>query len=439
MAGRGENGGEELQHLPRSIIVADGGEVGAAEEGKLGDGGERALVELDAHGCRAVEARGGAFGQRVERDAGDGGRKRHGFEQETGGLGRAEEGDGAGPGALGSGHVAGGGRLVAAQQGQIEEHDERLADDDADTAALAAGGAGGVGIDVGVEPAGLDVAHAVLPDLCDAQEVRAAVCGEIHHVAGLQCQAAGRQGELRTLARGPGLEQPYLGDLGGLLGIERQGEVGERHAAAAAGETARLFHCCRIVAAGGDVGDLGGGRQIGLLCARQRRERRVRARLDKVVGRDLGSRLGGAAVGEDNAAAALARVEEEGELERLDGLARGHDAVDEEAADEAVEPVRVVGREVVVGEDGANRGAKRRAGDAAGEPVTEAPVGAIAPGGSVGGEGRVGACVPGVDVHAVEIDHAAAVGSGERVGAGDVVCVRRDRGPRGMPAGSGAA
>ena len=50
-------------------------------------------------------------------------------------VGRAVDGDRAGPGALGGGHVAGGGRLVAAQERQVEEGDERLAGDDADAAA----------------------------------------------------------------------------------------------------------------------------------------------------------------------------------------------------------------------------------------------------------------------------------------------------------------
>ena len=52
------------------------------------------------------------------------------FEQEVGGFRRAVEGDGAGPGALRGGDVAGVRRLVAAQQRQVEEQHERLADDD---------------------------------------------------------------------------------------------------------------------------------------------------------------------------------------------------------------------------------------------------------------------------------------------------------------------
>ena len=58
--GRGEDGGLELQHFPRAVVVADGRGVGAAEQGELGDGGERALVELHADVRGAVEARGGA-------------------------------------------------------------------------------------------------------------------------------------------------------------------------------------------------------------------------------------------------------------------------------------------------------------------------------------------------------------------------------------------
>ena len=170
------------------------------------------------------------------------GREHHRLELEAGVLRRAIDGDGAGPGVLRGGDVAGGGRLVAAQQRQVEEHDERLAGDDGDAAARAAGGAGGVGIDIGVEAAGLDVARAVLADLGDAQQARAAVGGEGDDIAGLQREAARRQRELRALARGPGFEQPDLGDLGGLLGLERERKIGERDAAAAAGEAARFLH-----------------------------------------------------------------------------------------------------------------------------------------------------------------------------------------------------
>ena len=240
--GRGEDGGLELQHLPRAVVVLDRGGVGAGEQGQLGDGGERALVELDAHSGGAVEARGGAGGQRIERDAGDGGRQHHRLELEARVLRRAVDGDGAGPGGLRGRDVAGGGRLVAAQQRQVEEHDEGLAGDDADAPPWPRAPPRGVGVDIGVEAAGLDVARAVLADLGDAQQARAAVGGKRDDIAGLQRQAARRQRERGALAGGPGLEQPDLGDLGGLLGLERERKIGQGNAAAAAGEAARFLH-----------------------------------------------------------------------------------------------------------------------------------------------------------------------------------------------------
>src|SRR5262249_546331 len=71
--GGDENGGEKLQPLPLARLVADGGGVGTGKQGEIGDRGQRAAVEPDAEGGRAVEARGGADGQGIERDAGGGG------------------------------------------------------------------------------------------------------------------------------------------------------------------------------------------------------------------------------------------------------------------------------------------------------------------------------------------------------------------------------
>ncbi len=92
-------------------------------------------------------------------------------------------------------------------------------------------------------------------------------------VAGLEREAARRQRELRALARGPGLEQPDLGDRGGLLGLQHERQIGDGDAAAAAGEAARFLDGGRIVAGGGDEGELGGGRQVGLLRAGEGGER----------------------------------------------------------------------------------------------------------------------------------------------------------------------
>src|SRR5262245_49218391 len=77
------------------------------------------------------------------------------------------------PRALGGGEVAGGRWLVAAQDGQVEEDDERLAGDDVDTTSADADGSWSVGVEIGVEAQRLDVAGTVLADLGDAQELGA--------------------------------------------------------------------------------------------------------------------------------------------------------------------------------------------------------------------------------------------------------------------------
>ncbi len=247
-----------------------------------------ALIELDVDRAGAVEARGDGGGQRIEGDAGDGGGHRHRLQQEVGGFRRAVEGDGAGPWALGGGDVAGMRRLVAAQQRQIEEQHERLADDDGRAAGRRAQGRRGAGVYFGIDAARLDVAGAVLADLGDAQQARAAVGCVRDDVAGLQRQLRRRQREGGALARGPGLEQPDLGHLRGLLGLEHQRQIGDGDAPAVAGETARLLHRGGIAAGRGDEGELGRGGEVRLLRAGERGERRAGTALDQVVGRQLG-------------------------------------------------------------------------------------------------------------------------------------------------------
>ena len=100
---------------------------------------------------------------------------RHRLQQEVGGFRRAVEGDRARPWTLGGGDVAGMRRLGAAQQRQVQEQHERLADDDGRAAGRRAQGRRGAGVYLGIDAARLDVAGAVLADLGDAQQARAAV------------------------------------------------------------------------------------------------------------------------------------------------------------------------------------------------------------------------------------------------------------------------
>jgi hypothetical protein len=229
-------------------------------------------------------------------------------------------------------------------------------------------------------------------------------------------------------SRGPGLEQPHLGHLRDLLGLQHQRQLGDGDAAAVAGETARLLDGSGIAAGGRDEGELGGGGKVGLLGAGEGGERRTRAALDKGVGGQLGDGELRAAVGEDDASLALARVEEEGKLQRLQGLTRGEHAVDEKAGERADQRGGVMLGKAVVGEEGGDGGVERRIGKAAGDPVAEAPVVAVAPHLGVGGEGRIGARVPAVDVDVGEVEHRRGVDGRGRVGAGDVVGVGRIEG-----------
>ena len=91
------------------------------------DGLQLAVVEFDAQARCAIDAAFGTGEQRIERHAcrdGGGGR---GAEREAGGLGRAEERDGARPRQLGRGDVAGVRGFRAGQERQVEEQAERLA------------------------------------------------------------------------------------------------------------------------------------------------------------------------------------------------------------------------------------------------------------------------------------------------------------------------
>ena len=89
-------------------------------------------------------------------------------------------------------------RLVAAQQRQVEEQHERLADDDGRAAGRRAQGRRGAGVDLRIDAARLDVAGAVLADLGDAQQARAAVAAKATMSPG---SSARREGDSAKAAR----------------------------------------------------------------------------------------------------------------------------------------------------------------------------------------------------------------------------------------------
>ena len=237
----------------------------------------------------AVVAGGGAGRERIERDAGGGRRRRQSLEQEARAFRRAVEGDGARPRVLGGGDIAGVGRLVAAQQRQVEEERQRLADDDDRAARRRAHRRRGAGVDVGIEAARLDVAVAVLADLGDAQQARAAVDGERDERRPARARG-GSAAARRRHARAPprprtARSRPSRAACSGSSTSGRSATAmrplwpTRRRASSTAGG---------IVAGGGDEGELGGGRQVGLLRAGEGGERLVRATLDQEIGRQLG-------------------------------------------------------------------------------------------------------------------------------------------------------
>ena len=162
----------------------------------------------------------------------------------------------------------------------------------------------------------------MLPDLGDAQGARASVDGKQERIAGLQSQAARRQCERGALARGPGLEQPNLGHTSGLLGLQDEREIGHGSAPAVADEPARFLRCRRVARCGSDIRELGGGRQVRLLGAGERGQALAGPALNQQIGRQLGSGQLRTAMLEDDTAPALARVDEERQLEGLQRLPR---------------------------------------------------------------------------------------------------------------------
>ncbi|NJO35827.1 MAG: hypothetical protein HC869_24840, partial [Rhodospirillales bacterium] len=117
----------ELQHFPCAIGVADGGSVGAAEQGKVRHGFQLPEVELDARAGGAIDAAFGPGGQRIERDACGDSRSDCRTQREARGLRRAQEGHNAGPGMLRRCDVATVRRFRAGEKRQVEKETERLA------------------------------------------------------------------------------------------------------------------------------------------------------------------------------------------------------------------------------------------------------------------------------------------------------------------------
>ena len=84
--------------------------------------------------------------------------------------------------------VAGRGRLVAAQQRQIDELDERLSRNDGSIRPRGALRAGAAAIDFRIDAARFDVARAVLVDLGHAEQPAIFVIADAHDVRRLDRQ-----------------------------------------------------------------------------------------------------------------------------------------------------------------------------------------------------------------------------------------------------------
>ena len=276
-------------------------------------------------------------------------------------------------------------------------------------------------VDLRIDAARFDVTRAMLADLGDAEQAAIPVAIDAHHIGGLERQQARRQRKARPLARRPGFEQPRLGDRLGLRAVEHQRQIRLADAAAGAGDASRLGHRLAVIAARRNEAHLGRRRQLRLLPARQRQQRAVGARLDEIALFEGNHRRLDAAMAKQDGAAALQRIEEVGKLQRLQRVARRHDPIDDVARHRAVERAGLVLGKAVVGEQLRHRLGQRRVGEAARQPMAEAPVVAIAPHGGVGGKGRIRARIPAIDVDALHIDHAGPVDLGKRIGTGEIV------------------
>ena len=162
----------------------------------------------------------------------------------------------------------------------------------------------------------------MIADLGDAIVARIARPRERDDVAGFDGDEARRKGELGAISCGPRLEEPAFGDLGRLIGFHDDRQFGERDAAAGADEAARFRDGAAVIAFGRGIGDPRRGRQIGFLRARQRGEVGAGAQLGELVGLQEEHGWVDAAMAENDPAFALDGVEEVGEFERLEGIAR---------------------------------------------------------------------------------------------------------------------
>ncbi|ODS03929.1 hypothetical protein AUC71_06815 [Methyloceanibacter marginalis] len=174
-----------------------------------------------------------------------------------------------------------------------------------------------------------------------------------------------------------------------------------------------------------DIGDLCRERQLGLLPACQRVERRLRVRFDQIVGLHCCHRPQQTAMRELDQAAGLIGVEQEGQSKRLKRITRGHDAVDGETIEKPVELRHLVAGEAVIFEDLPHDSGKRPAADAARQPVPELPIAAVGPYRQRIGKGGVRPGIPSVDEDAGRIDHAPAIDARHRVLTGHKVFVAR--------------
>lgn len=103
------------------------------------------------------------------------------------------------------------------------------------------------------------------------------------------------------------------------------------------------------------------------------------------------------------------RVDEIAELERLQRVSGGHDAIDHVSRHAPLERARVEIDKPVVPQDAGDRCREWPTSHSAVEPMTQTPVLSVPPFVDVGGECRIGPRIPGIDVHVIEVDHPTAM------------------------------
>ncbi len=233
---------------------------------------------------------------------------------------------------------------------------------------------------------GLGAAHQPAFEGGEPQRLRLATRGEADHVARLQREAGGRQGEGGAVARCPEAVQQRLGAQGHLAAVPRRRQRQARDPAGAAHEPAAGDGGGAVIRRRLGEGDGEFGGKIGGLGAGERDRRRV-ALLDEIGRREHEGRGGG--LPSSMSPAAVSRISTPKARARPSTASRaviGRSM--EKAVQHALDRRRLADRHAIVRQHRGEEVADRGCAESAGEPVAGLPVGAVRP--DVAARGKAG-------------------------------------------------